>query len=67
MDLGLRDVAGLRAVAEELGDRAAGFAAVDLVDPAAPDAISLAVDGLLGGLDGLLVNAGDPRAATCSD
>jgi 3-oxoacyl-[acyl-carrier protein] reductase len=55
-----RDAAALRTVADGLGDRAAGFVAVDVAEPAAAGAISLAVDEQLGGLDGILVNAGGP-------
>lgn len=55
-----RDQAALTQVAEGLGDRAAGVVAVDVADPAAADAIAAAVDDKLGGLDGVLVNAGGP-------
>ena len=55
-----RDAAALTTVADGLGDRAAGFVAVDIADPGAVEAISAAVDAKLGGLDGMLINAGGP-------
>lgn len=55
-----RDEASLQAVGSGLGDRFAGYVAVDIADPGAVDAISSAVDSELGGLDGILINAGGP-------
>lgn len=58
--LASRDAAALQRVADGLGDRAAGVIAVDIADPDAVDRVAAAVDGRLGGLDGLLINAGGP-------
>ena len=55
-----RDEAALEAAAQGMGDRAAGYVATDVADPAAVEKISQAVDRHLGGLDGILVNAGGP-------
>jgi 3-oxoacyl-[acyl-carrier protein] reductase len=55
-----RDEAALNAVASGLGDRAAGVVAVDVANPGAVDKVAAAVDEKLGGLDGILINAGGP-------
>lgn len=55
-----RDEAALERVAAGLGDRAAGVVATDISDPAAVDKLTAAVDDKLGGLDGVLINAGGP-------
>jgi 3-oxoacyl-[acyl-carrier protein] reductase len=55
-----RDEAALDAVAAGLGDRCAGFVVADIADPVAVETISTAVDAKLGGLDGILINAGGP-------
>jgi 3-oxoacyl-[acyl-carrier protein] reductase len=57
-----RDEAALGAVAAEFGDRAAGFVATDMADPAGVELVSNAVDQTFGGLDGVVVNAGGPPA-----
>jgi 3-oxoacyl-[acyl-carrier protein] reductase len=55
-----RDEAALSGTSAELGDRAAGFVATDMADPAGVEKIALAVDQKLGGLDGVVINAGGP-------
>jgi len=55
-----RDEAALNTVAAGLGDRAAGVVAANVADPEAVEKISAAVDQTLGGLDGILINAGGP-------
>jgi 3-oxoacyl-[acyl-carrier protein] reductase len=55
-----RDETGLKAIADGLGDRAAGYVAADVADTSAVEKISQAIDQNLGGLDGILVNAGGP-------
>lgn len=55
-----RDAASLKEVAAGIGDRCAGYVAADIADPAAVEHLVAAVEGMLGGLDGLLINAGGP-------
>lgn len=52
-----RDVAGLAAIAEEIGAAAATLA-VDLADPTCGDMIARAAVNAMGGIDGLASNAG---------
>lgn len=54
-----RDDAAVTAAAQELGPNAHGLA-FNMEDPGAIDRVAAAVDDKLGGLDGILVNAGGP-------
>ncbi len=55
-----RDAIALTRAATEIGERVAGTVATNLADPDAAEAIALAGDKHLGGLDGIVVNAGGP-------
>ncbi len=54
-----RSEEGLRAAAGSMGD-VASWVAVDIAAPEAVDIVTAAVDDQLGGLDGVLINAGGP-------
>lgn len=54
-----RDAEALQKVAAGIGEQAS-FVAVDIADPGAVGKVVEAVDRQLGGLDGILVNAGGP-------
>src|SRR5688572_19042217 len=54
-----RNEDALQTVASEIGPNAYTVA-VDIADPDAVDTIASAVDEKLGGLDGILINAGGP-------
>jgi 3-oxoacyl-[acyl-carrier protein] reductase len=54
-----RDEASLQKAATEIGENAS-FVAVDIASPGAVETLSKAVDEKLGGLDGILINAGGP-------
>lgn len=54
-----RDEASLQKAAAEIGANAS-YVAVDIASPGAVELLSAAVDEKLGGLDGILINAGGP-------
>lgn len=54
-----RDDASLKKAAAELGANAS-YVAVDIASPGAVETLASAVDDKLGGLDGILINAGGP-------
>ncbi len=54
-----RDEASLKKAAAEIGANAS-YVAVDISSPGAVDTLTAAVDEKLGGLDGILINAGGP-------
>ncbi len=54
-----RDEEALKRAAAEIGERAS-YVAVDIASPGAVETLSQAVDEKLGGLDGILINAGGP-------
>jgi 3-oxoacyl-[acyl-carrier protein] reductase len=54
-----RDEASLQQAATRIGENAS-FVAVDIASPGAVETLSKAVDEKLGGLDGILINAGGP-------
>jgi 3-oxoacyl-[acyl-carrier protein] reductase len=54
-----RDEASLQKAAAEIGGNAS-YVAVDIASPGAVEVLSKAVDDKLGGLDGMLINAGGP-------
>jgi 3-oxoacyl-[acyl-carrier protein] reductase len=54
-----RDEAALKKAAADIGPNAS-YVAVDIASPGAVETLSKAVDDKLGGLDGILINAGGP-------